>query len=544
MLVRVRNLRRNRHGTFQFRLTIPKEHRSKVQGKAEKFWSLGTKSEAEALRKLPQARAAAEAFLASLRNEIVLSPPEAQRLAERWLAVALSRDEEERRRADFPDDPAGTDPVTVGHDVAADNLLERLAEGDLSGVEIDVDEILNLEGLAIPADSASWKRLGRAIAGAKIRLLRIQHERAQGLWSSRRAEPGSNGHNGRASLPHTAPTLRQAHEAWKAVKPRSETALSDWKSAVEGFVAMFGDLPITAIEKRMVAAYRDALLTDPKKARKPGTVKKLVGALSTILQKQVDDGAAQFNPAKGVKVDKPKNAPKAREDFSIEELRRLFGGPIFSEGVRPVPMGGEAAYWVFVLGLYTGARLDEICQLEISDVVAQDGVRFFSFHDFENGKKLKNANSRRIVPIHPDVTALGFDGYLKSIPQNGALFPDLRPLGRKRPSQRFSKWANRVIDDAGLDDRRLTFHSLRHTFKTAARRAELHDDIHDRLTGHKQGNVGRSYGKAELLTLSRAMRRIAYPGLAIPKWRPGNKVARYERTSRRDRVGLSINPPS
>jgi integrase len=61
------------------------------------------------------------------------------------------------------------------------------------------------------------------------------------------------------------------------------------------------------------------------------------------------------------------------------------------------------------------------------------------------------------------------------------------------------------------------FHSFRHTFKNAARRCGIPEDIHDALTGHSSGGgVGRMYGGAyPLRPLGAAMKKLRYPGLRL-----------------------------
>jgi hypothetical protein len=273
-------LHRNRHGTFQLRLVVPKELRGKA-GKAERFWTLGTRVEAEAVRRLPKKQAEADAYLAALRSETVLSPIEAERMSQRWLLVSLAKDEEARRAQDFPSHAEGQEPpAVVGLDVLADALLERARDGDFSGVDVEVDEILDAEGLALAPGSESRKRLAQAVLADKVRLLRIQHERSMGRWVPVEAAAA-------AKLAPKTPTLREAHKAWVAQKPRSATALSDWRQAVERFVSLHGDLPIGEIERRQVAAFRDDLLTEKGTNRAPATVEKLVAAIRSILLRRL-----------------------------------------------------------------------------------------------------------------------------------------------------------------------------------------------------------------------------------------------------------------
>ena len=60
------------------------------------------------------------------------------------------------------------------------------------------------------------------------------------------------------------------------------------------------------------------------------------------------------------------------------------------------------------------------------------------------------------------------------------------------------------------------WNSLRHGFKDACRRAGLSEEVHDALTGHKNGSVGRTYGLGVALkVLVESIANVGYTGLNI-----------------------------
>jgi hypothetical protein len=68
----------------------------------------------------------------------------------------------------------------------------------------------------------------------------------------------------------------------------------------------------------------------------------------------------------------------------------------------------------------TGARVNEIAQLLLSDVLADDGVYYLNLEsDNESGKKLKNANARRKIPLHSKLISLGFIDYVNALKDAG-----------------------------------------------------------------------------------------------------------------------------
>jgi integrase len=57
-----------------------------------------------------------------------------------------------------------------------------------------------------------------------------------------------------------------------------------------------------------------------------------------------------------------------RESFTPEELKAVFGGPVFTEGARPAGGKGEAAFWLPLLALFTGARRSELAGLTVDNL--------------------------------------------------------------------------------------------------------------------------------------------------------------------------------
>jgi len=58
----------------------------------------------------------------------------------------------------------------------------------------------------------------------------------------------------------------------------------------------------------------------------------------------------------------------SRELLLADDLKKLFASPVFTEGDRPAGGKGEAAFWLPLLALFTGARQGELAGLRASDV--------------------------------------------------------------------------------------------------------------------------------------------------------------------------------
>jgi hypothetical protein len=86
----------------------------------------------------------------------------------------------------------------------------------------------------------------------------------------------------------------------------------------------------------------------------------------------------------------------SREPWQLEELTVLFGCPVFTQRARPKGGRGEAAFWLPLLGLFTGARLGELAPLTADDVSTdeQTGIPIVTIReDLERGRSLKTVGS-------------------------------------------------------------------------------------------------------------------------------------------------------
>lgn len=91
-----------------------------------------------------------------------------------------------------------------------------------------------------------------------------------------------------------------------------------------------------------------------------------------------------------------------RIGFTDEELQKLFGNQ--SHYVESCE-GSSAKYWTPLIALYTGMRVEEICQLYIGDIIQIDGVWCFSVNENTDNKDhfkhVKSLAGIRNILIHP-----------------------------------------------------------------------------------------------------------------------------------------------
>lgn len=305
---------------------------------------------------------------------------------------------------------------------------------------------------------------------------------------------------------------------WKALHPTSAAStVIEMRHAVRMFERQCRK-PVTDIQRADIVAFRDTLIGE---GRARTTVAKKVGFVGTLLQLAFDGGEIAVNVARGLRIPQAKIEPVSRSPFGVEELRRIFGSAIYTKGLRPRGGGGEAIAWVPMLALATGARLEELCQLKTDDLIIDDASGPYLRISDESGGRVKTNSSRRSVPLHPALIEAGLLDYHRRMQAAGHayLFPELDVDHDGRRGAYFGKMFMRWLrshEGCAIREPKFVFHSFRHTFKTLCREAGISEEIHDGLTGHANGSVGRSYGVMPLRPLAQAVAAIRFP-IALPR---------------------------
>lgn len=199
-----------------------------------------------------------------------------------------------------------------------------------------------------------------------------------------------------------------------------------------------------------------------------------------------------------VPVSKRLDGQEKRLPFTESHLNTLFNSPVYQKKLRAFPAkgGGEAAFWIPLILLTTGARLEEIGQLYLDDIFCRQNRFWFSINDSRKYQVLKNQSSRREIPIHKELLRIGFIDYINRLKaqREERLFPELKPNKYSQLTRTFSTWCNEYIDKHVVDDRRFCVHSFRHNYQDFGIEGEIQRDVLDALTGHAQAGMGAHYG--------------------------------------------------
>jgi integrase len=244
---------------------------------------------------------------------------------------------------------------------------------------------------------------------------------------------------------------------------------------------------------------------------------KYITPIRRVFMWQKSNGHQFGNPFDGILAAKPKQPDphEERRDFSPSEIRALFNQPLFtgSAGGSHLPLYRPGShrvsdwrFWVPLICLFTGMRLNEACGLALVDFKTESGIDYIHVRDDEPGQSLKTGSARRKVPIHSELIKVGlvrWVGELRTAGHN-RLFHELELNSLEYFSGIPSKFLNRLVrkiaDPVPDMPGKLVFHSTRHTVISRLRAAEVRMDVSKDIVGHEQGETHGDYGDSDMLT--------------------------------------------
>lgn len=196
----------------------------------------------------------------------------------------------------------------------------------------------------------------------------------------------------------------------------------------------------------------------------------------------------------------------ARNPFSEKQLTTLFTSPLFtgckslSSCDRPGKLIPKTSYkfWLPLIGLYSGMRLQEIAQLRIEDIQKYQDIWLFDINARHEDQKLKTPQSARKIPIHEDLIKLGLLERVEQLrdSQEERLFPDITKASDGTYSGNPSKWFARYSEKIGIKTDKTSFHSFRHNIKDNFRNIGESDELSEHFCGRKTGSTAERYGSA------------------------------------------------
>ena len=318
-----------------------------------------------------------------------------------------------------------------------------------------------------------------------------------------------------------------------------QTALTDiTREGCRDFVALLREMPKSAHQRFPDMTIREVVAAAKARGEarliSTANLNAYVNRFGGVMNWAINEGYLDRNPLKGLKLPDPVKKRDKRNPFSPEQLRRIFDAPIYT-GCRDDANGyaipgdqrpRRARFWVPLIALFSGLRLNEICQLEVSDIREIDGIACFNVTSgvslTGDEKRVKTNASERVVPVHDELIRCGFLAFAASQRLCGEtnLFPEL-PFGHLGyRSTAISRWFTRFLENAGATAPLTCFHSFRHNFRDGLREAKIDRDLALLLGGWttdgKGTAVADNYGSGyQPRALAEALNAVRFPALNL-----------------------------
>ena len=238
------------------------------------------------------------------------------------------------------------------------------------------------------------------------------------------------------------------------------------------------------------------------------TFNKHIGNLSSFMNWSVTHGYSYVNPFKGMKLRIKKHQREERDRFTEKDLKEIFNKGNFIHFTKVESGSHFHNYFVPLIGVFTGMRLNEICSLYLDNIIQKSGnhrEKRWCFNISEEkhrpDKKLKTQSSRRIIPIHDTLIDLGLIELVELLKKRQVgrdrLFRELK-YGENGYIRNITYFFGQYLKKLGIksEDRKLDFHSFRHTLIDHLKQKGIDISFINEYVGHKQGNIDLDrYGK-------------------------------------------------
>ncbi|WP_278406868.1 DUF6538 domain-containing protein [Pseudomonas rhodesiae] len=539
----------NRHGTYYFRIVIPAPVRALVHGKREIRRSLKTDSQRLALKRARQHAVRFESVFDRVlrmkaQDEIefsaedmavleeLLSKPEAGLWADSNQASKTSPEpqlsdsqlEAQQRRREVERLLTGAYHRPVPH--SQEPLARRLLELSLPYQPTELRAILprlrdELVLRDLPLEnmtSSSQHAQGCDPAMAEWTLYQVwEHQLARD-----RADTSSKG--GQANHGGTLEERKRRARVMTVLtqhKPVTQLSKQDWQAAYDAARKM--KIGATASLEPTPTPLHELITDDPEQRTGHERASALITSMKQIQEhaRFLDLTTVRSNDLIIKPIEK-RVTPRSRDGvpFSADDIETIFSGYIYRGAISPERTKAYPFwFWLPLLAYFTGARTNEIAQLDTADIKDVSGHPCFDFcpddqSSFE-AKRIKTGEAR-LVPIHPRLIELGFIEYVadqrrarqKKLFGDGLTYLRSRADDTAHNKEGWAKSAGKFFNEqpkgylvsigVHLPHDGKSLYSFRHTLETNLRNARrdgkpVDQSIIDAITGHASQTIASKH---------------------------------------------------
>lgn len=146
-----------------------------------------------------------------------------------------------------------------------------------------------------------------------------------------------------------------------------------------------------------------------------------------------------------------------RQRFENEHLVKIFDATTYGEN------NDKPSDWFLpLLALFTGARINELAQLRVADIIHDVPIPYIFVRATVPTQSLKTGTSRRHIPLHHVLLETGFLDYVAEVREMGFefVFPHLSYSEASGYAAQASERCNGYLKTAGVKSRTRVFHSF------------------------------------------------------------------------------------
>lgn len=327
----------------------------------------------------------------------------------------------------------------------------------------------------------------------------------------------------------------------------SEKTVDEYRASLDRFVSIVGDRPIASVGYEEARHFKKSLLKLPSNMNKKPIyrertinellkmnipdedklgilqINKYIGQISSFYNWSIEQGHVTLNPFKGLKLKDSASKQDKKLPFCNDDLVAIFSTKQYLTGKYLHPY----YYWLPLLGLYTGARINELCQLYLDDIYEVEGVWVIDFNERSEDKSIKtHGKGYKTIPIHSKVIDAGFLEYVTTLrsSKEERLFPEL-PKKKNGYATNASKWFSAYWQKCGENTDKKSFHSFRHTvINFLKQNGKFSKELIMAISGHKDESVVfGTYGKMyEPKVLVEAIESLNFP-IDVPAYKNHSK---------------------
>lgn len=538
--------RRGPDGQFYFRVRVPADLIPTLQAKELRF-SLRTKSLAEAMACADGIRKRLTLIL-TLGRTHVLTDEQIRDLLVAYVRRVLKHDEEKRAAGwELHGNVGDAGEILNDYRGRIETLCDALIHADQQEATggYYADLVLRSAGVTEPKDSPGYIRLRREALKAQLEIVETQLSRFEGDYDNphdsrfsylAETAPASQHHPHAvdtpvADAPASGPLLSELIASYVrecGVKERwTEKTTAENQAIYRLLVECLGDRIASELTRDDITDVLDKVKRLPSNASKlyPGktvqqilsapdlgrhsplsdnSVRKYMRRIASLSKYAHRAGILPRHIAEGINLRKENRQHEERSVYSPQDIQAMFGAlPLWA--VKGVAFRQER-FWIPLIGLHTGMRLNEICQLHVVDIQEVGSVWCFDVNEEGEDKRLKTKAGNRCVPIHPTLIEVGLLGYWQRAKDRGEerLWPGLKH-SRDGYGQDFSKRFGAFNRQYVTKDRKKVFHSFRHTLADTLKQQGCEESLICQILGHEYAGsesmirYGKEYSPTVLL---------------------------------------------